>query len=66
MDKFQNNEGVFINYTQVQNVVQDKFNLAPRKQFCGAKAGSDWTDDDLLEIYKNQGSDVEKAKFLLN
>ena len=41
MESYDNTDGVFINYTQVMKVVDDKYNLAPRKQFCGARVGSD-------------------------
>jgi hypothetical protein len=41
LDSFDNTEGIFINYTRVQEVVGDKYNLVPRKQFCGARVGSD-------------------------
>lgn len=46
---------MFINYTKVQDVVEKKFNLAPRKQFCGGKAGSDWTADAREEQKKFKG-----------
>ena len=41
METFDNTEGVFVNYTRVMDVVDNKYNLAPRKQFCGARVGSD-------------------------
>jgi hypothetical protein len=33
--------GTFINYTRVNELVENEYNLAPRKQFCGSKVGSD-------------------------
>ena len=41
VDKFSNVDGIFINYTRVQEVVESKYNLAPRKQFCGSRVASD-------------------------
>jgi len=40
MSSYANKEGIFVNYTQVQRVVDGKYNLAPRKQFCGTRVGS--------------------------
>ena len=58
LDNYENTEGVFINFTQVQSVVGSKYNLVPRKQFCGAKVGSDYGimqqnyDDEYMENYR--------------
>ena len=43
IDKYNNIFGIFINYTRVQEVVENKYNLAPRKQFCGSKVASDFS-----------------------
>jgi hypothetical protein len=40
---FENKYGEFINYTHVMEITKEKnYNLSPRKQFCGANAGSDY------------------------
>lgn len=42
LNQFYNVDGMFINYTKVSEVTNDKYNLSPRKQFCGASLGSDY------------------------
>ena len=39
--KFKNTEGAFVNYTKVKEVTKQRFNLAPRKQFCGVEIAGD-------------------------
>lgn len=34
MGTYTNKDGIFINFTRVQDVVESKYNLSPRKQFC--------------------------------
>lgn len=38
---YANSDGIFINYTRVQQITNEKYNFSPRKQWCGSKIGSD-------------------------
>lgn len=38
---YSNDKGIFINYTRVQEITDEQYNFAPRKQFCGSMIGSD-------------------------
>lgn len=40
MGSYTNKDGIFINFTRVQDVVQSKYNLSPRKQFCKTAVSS--------------------------
>ena len=40
MTSFDNQDGVFINYERAMEVTDNKYNLAPRKQFCGTRVAS--------------------------
>jgi hypothetical protein len=42
LESYHNSEGVFINYTKVEDVTKSKFNLAPRKQFCDSHVGTNY------------------------
>ena len=56
MMSFDNSEGIFMNYTRVMEVVDHKYNLAPRKQFCGTRITSDFPGDSIKrydDVYKN-------------
>ena len=43
LDGYSNDKGRFLNFTHVQEITNSKYNLSPRKQFCGAKVGTDYT-----------------------
>ena len=61
LESYDNTEGIFINYKKVDEIAGNQFNLAPRKQFCGARVGSDnpvtlrtiYDDDYLQELEQN-------------
>ena len=42
-----NNEGIYLNYTRVEELYGDKYNLSPRKYICGAYMGSDATNGNI-------------------
>jgi len=67
IDSFENTEGVFINYTKVLDVTAGKnFNLAPRKQFCGTKAGSKFPSyfrDLLGDEYTEEAQQLRKVDY---
>jgi len=39
---FENVDGMFLDYSKIQQVTENKYNLTPRKTFCGADLGSDY------------------------
>lgn len=66
MSSYTNKDGIFVNFTRVQDVVGEKYNLAPRKQFCKSTVTS--KRDKALraryddEYYKQQKAS-EEAKY---
>lgn len=52
-----------MNFTHVKEITGTKYNLAPRKQFCGAKSGSDYSaivkkhDDVFMKNYETEKFD---------
>ena len=62
LDSYDNTEGIFINYTKVDQIAGDQFNLAPRKQFCGARVGSD-NPITLRSIYDEEYLDELESNF---
>jgi len=58
VDKYSNVDGIFINYTRVQEVVESQYNLAPRKQFCSSTVASD------LQGTESGGADADYYRLL--
>ena len=54
MSSFENREGIFMNYTRVMEVVEKKYNLVPRKQFCGTRVMSDFSSRSARDDRYNQ------------
>ena len=54
MSSFENREGIFMNYTRVMEVVDKKYNLVPRKQFCGTRVMSDFSSRSARDDRYNQ------------
>ena len=44
-----NNKGVYLNYTRIEEEFKDKYNLSPRKAFCGVSVGSDYTNNAISD-----------------
>ena len=42
---YDNTDGYFLNYTQVEELYGDSYNLAPRKQFCYSYFAANDTHD---------------------
>lgn len=61
MASYTNKDGIFVNYTQVLAVVGDKYNLAPRKQFCKSAVGSK-RDRAMRERYDDEYNKARKEK----
>lgn len=57
LDSYQSS-GVFANYSHIQDVTSQKYNLSPRKQFCGLSVGSEYGkmnqlyDDEYMQRYE--------------
>lgn len=41
---YENTRGLFVNYTKVMEITDNKYNLAPRKTFCGSRLGTDYSN----------------------
>lgn len=49
-----NSRGVYLNYTTIMNKYGKKFNLSPRKNFCGVGFGSDYSNGAIADPYDEE------------
>ena len=60
LNGYNNDQGIFVNYTKVEESVGTKYNISPRKQFCDAKVASDFGekrakyDSEYMKEYEKQ------------
>jgi hypothetical protein len=55
-----NREGIFLNYSKVEDLYNKKYNLSPRKYTCGSSIGSDLFNPSIKN--RNDLSEMEKWK----
>lgn len=52
-----NYEGLYLNYSKVEELYQKKYNLSPRKYMCGVEIGSDISN---MNIITNDTTSINK------